>query len=85
MAAFGAVFQQPANDPCTRSPGLYPAGGISFLLSAMIEQGVEKRESGSQARRAAIRQAQHVQAHVSIGESRATLNDGLRRSFSTAC
>jgi len=25
------------------------------------------------------------QAYVSIGESRATLNGGLRRSFSTAC
>jgi len=28
-----------------------------------------------------MRQAQHIQACVSIGESRATLNDGLRRSF----
>jgi len=51
----------------------------------MIEQGFEKQESGSQARRAAIRQAQHIQAYVSIGESRATQNGGLRRSFSTAC
>ncbi|MDD2317078.1 MAG: hypothetical protein PHD57_07005 [Desulfobacterales bacterium] len=49
------------------------------------QQGVEKQESGRQARRAAIRQAQHIQAYVSIGESRATLNGGLRRSFSTAC
>jgi hypothetical protein len=28
-----------------------------------------------------MRQAQHIQACVSIGEGRATLNDGLRRSF----
>jgi len=48
-------------------------------------QGVEKQGSGRQARRAAIRQAQHIQAYVSIGESRATLNGGLRRSFSTPC
>jgi len=26
-----------------------------------------------------------IQAYVSIGESRATLNGGLRRSFSTPC
>ena len=48
-------------------------------------QGVEKQESGRQARRAAMRQAQHIQAYVSIGESRATLHGGLRCSFSTAC
>jgi hypothetical protein len=29
-----------------------------------------------------MRQAQHIRAYVSIGESRATLNGGLRRSFS---
>jgi len=46
---------------------------------------LKKQESGRQAKRAAIRQAQHIQAYVSIGESRATLNGGLRRSFSTAC
>jgi hypothetical protein len=45
----------------------------------------KKQESGRQARRAAMRQAQHIQAYVSIGESRATLNGSLRRSFSTAC
>jgi hypothetical protein len=32
-----------------------------------------------------MRQAQHIQTYVSIGESRATLNGGLRRGFSTAC
>jgi len=48
-------------------------------------QGVEKQESGSQARRAAIRQARHIQAYVGIGESRATRHGGLRRSFLTAC
>jgi len=46
---------------------------------------VLKKESGRQARRAAMRQAQHIQAYVSIGESRSTLNGGLGRSFSTAC
>jgi hypothetical protein len=50
-----------------------------------LYQDVEKQESGRQARRAAMRQAQHIQAYVSIGESRATLHGGLRRSFSTAC
>jgi len=50
-----------------------------------LYQDVEKQESGRQARRAAMRQAQHIQAYVSIGESRATLNGGLRRGFSTAC
>jgi len=46
-----------------------------------ISQAFEKQESGRQARRAAMRQAQHIQSYVSIGESRATLNGGLRRSF----
>jgi len=57
----------------------------SFTFQGIPQQGVEKQESGRQARRAAMRQAQHIQAYVSIGESRATLNGGLRRSFSTAC
>jgi hypothetical protein len=55
------------------------------LLSTHGEQGVKKQESGRQARRAAMRQAQHIQAYVSIGESRATLDGGLMRSFSTPC
>jgi hypothetical protein len=49
-----------------------------------VQQGVEKQELDRQARRAAMRQAQHIQAYVSIGESCATLNGGLRHSFSTA-
>jgi small-conductance mechanosensitive channel len=57
----------------------------SDLKIKPLYQGVEKQESGRQARRAAMRQAQHIQAYVSIGESRATLNGGLGRSFSTAC
>jgi hypothetical protein len=56
-----------------------------FFGVEKCEQGVEKQESGRQARRTAMRQTQHIQAYVSIGESRTTLNGGLRRSFSTAC
>jgi len=44
---------------------------------------LKKQESGRQTRRAAMRQAQHIQAHVSIGDSRATLDSDLRRSFLT--
>jgi len=54
-------------------------------IPLLIWQGVEKQGSGRQARRATIRQAQHIQAYVSIGESPATLNGGLRRSFSRPC
>ena len=57
----------------------------SDLKIKPLYQGVEKQESGRQARRATMRQAQHIQAYVSIGESRATPNGGLGRSFSTAC
>jgi hypothetical protein len=56
-----------------------------YLHLVNTREGVEKQESGRQARRAAKRQAQHIQAYVSIGENRATLNGDLRRSFSTAC
>jgi len=58
---------------------------IKETFKVMLYQGVEKQESGRQARRAAMRQARHIQAYVSIGESRATVNGGLRRGFSTAC
>ncbi|MDD2318236.1 MAG: hypothetical protein PHD57_12935 [Desulfobacterales bacterium] len=35
-----------------------------------LQQGVEKQDSGRQERRAAMRQAQHIQAYVSTGETR---------------
>jgi hypothetical protein len=56
-----------------------------YLLQFPLFQVADKQESGCPAGRAAIRQAQHVQANASSGEIRATLSGGLGRSFSAAC
>ncbi len=53
-----------------RKAAVFIAGPERFfeLTRQRHRPGVEKQESGRQARRAAMRQAQHIQAYVSIGE-----------------
>ncbi|TFG39651.1 MAG: ATP-binding cassette domain-containing protein, partial [Syntrophobacterales bacterium] len=52
---------------------------------AELYQGVEKQASGRQPRRAAFWEAQPIQEYVSIYNSRTTLDNGLKCSFSTPC
>ena len=61
---------------------------MSHLLASYLQTINRLMKNKNQAVRLGARRCDKrsiYQAYVSIGESRATLNGGLRRSFSTAC